>query len=149
MLTIMAASAEDVAAIQEIYSSLRRPTRMWVDPSEYLIARVGGVVRGCAGVRLIESAAGKEGYLYGLAVQRSFHRNGAGRALTEARVDRVRDFGGSQAIALAMFWNISFFRKLGFDTVARDSLSPAMRDLSDFRDVRYRRSAVVRKSVGS
>jgi N-acetylglutamate synthase-like GNAT family acetyltransferase len=97
----------------------------------------------------MQSAEGKEGYLYGLAVQKSFHRNGAGRALTKARVDRVRDFGGSQAIALAMFWNINFFRKLGFDTVPRDSLSSAMRDLSDFRDVRYRRSAVVRKSLDS
>jgi len=97
----------------------------------------------------MQSAERKEGYLYGLAVQKSFHRKGAGRALTEARVDRVRDFGGSQAIALAMFWNISFFRKLGFDTVPRDSLSLAMRDLSDFRDARYRRSAVLRRSLDS
>ena len=62
---------------------------------------------------------------------------------------RVRDFGGSRAIALAMFWNINFFRKLGFHTAPRDSLSFAIRDLSDFRDVRYRRSAVVQKSLDS
>jgi N-acetylglutamate synthase-like GNAT family acetyltransferase len=149
MLTISPANDEDIADIQRIYVCLRRPARQRLEVEEYLVARDDGDVIGCAAVQLIESANESEGYLYGLGVKKEFQRRGIGRALTEARVERVRSVGGGHAVALAMFWNVNFFRRLGFVTTSRESLSPQMRTLPDFCDTRYRRSAVVRKRVAA
>jgi ribosomal protein S18 acetylase RimI-like enzyme len=102
---------------------------------------------GCAAVQLVMLDSGLEGYLYGLAVRKEFQRKGIGAALTEARMERVRANDGTRGIALAMFWNIGFFKKLGFETVRRHDLLPAILELPDFVDVRYRRSAVVVRRV--
>ena len=147
MFKISRAEHADIADVQRLYLELRRPLRRQLEMEEYLVARVEGRLIGCAAVHLITSAKRCEGYLYGLGVHKEFQRRGIGRALTEARVDLVCSFGGSQAAALAMFWNVEFFRRLGFVTVPRDSLSPEMRKLSDFCDNRYRRSAVMLKKV--
>jgi N-acetylglutamate synthase-like GNAT family acetyltransferase len=147
MFMISRARHEDIADIQRLHQELRRPLRQQFEMEEYLVARVEGRLIGCAAVHLISSAKEGEGYLYGLGVHKEFQRRGIGRALTEARIDLVRSFGGSQATALAMFWNVTFFRRLGFVTIPRDSPSTDMRKLSDFCDTRYRRSAVMLRKV--
>ncbi len=151
MIIVAPAGESDIAAIQRIYASLRRPPRPLLDVAEFLVARDDERVVGCAGVHAVDpggpEVTAKEGYLYGLAVQREFQRKGVGRALTEARVERVRTFGGERAVALAMFWNAKFFRSLGFDTTPRKSLSRTLLALPDFTDSVYRHSAVMSKCV--
>jgi len=98
-------------------------------------------------VQLVAVENGLEGHLYGLAVRKEFQRKGIGTALTEARMERVRASHGSQGVALAMFWNIGFFKRLGFETVRRRDLVTAILALPDFVDVRYRHSAVVVRRV--
>jgi N-acetylglutamate synthase-like GNAT family acetyltransferase len=87
------------------------------------------------------------GYLYGLAVRHDSQHSGIGTALTLARIHRVRQRGGNLAVLMAMFWNVGFFRKLGFETVSRGELAPAIRRLADFQNPRYKRSAVLSARV--
>jgi N-acetylglutamate synthase-like GNAT family acetyltransferase len=143
MVNIVPAREEDAADIQAIYSELHRPPREKLEIDEYLVARRGGELLGCAAVHVVPCAPEIEGYLYGLAVRKKAQRCGIGRALTEARVERVQALRGVRVVALAMFWNVNFFRRLGFITSPRGSLSELMRALPDFTNPRYRRSAAM------
>ena len=147
MFDVSSARSGDISQIQESYLALRRPKRPDLRLEDYLVARHCGSLVGCAAVQLVMLDSGLEGYLYGLAVRKEFQRKGIGAALTEARMERVRANDGTRGIALAMFWNIGFFKKLGFETVRRHDLLPAILELPDFVDVRYRRSAVVVRRV--
>jgi ribosomal protein S18 acetylase RimI-like enzyme len=82
-------------------------------------------------------------YLYGLAVHSDYRRRRIGSALTVAPLRRVRQRGGKVAIVLAMFWNVRFFKSLGFKLIRRDGLPQAYRRVADLRDPLYRRSAVL------
>jgi N-acetylglutamate synthase-like GNAT family acetyltransferase len=147
MFDVSSARSDDVREIQAIYVALRRPKRPTVRLEDYLVARHCGSLVGCAAVQLVAVDSGLEGYLYGLAVRKEFQRKGIGAALTEARIERVQASHGIRVTALAMFWNVAFFKRLGFETVKRHDLLPAILELPDFVDVRYRRSAIVARSV--
>jgi N-acetylglutamate synthase-like GNAT family acetyltransferase len=147
MFEVSLANAGDLCAIQEIYTALRRPKRTRLCLDEYLVARGDGQVIGCAGLQLIKVGSDCEGYLYGLAVRKEYQRKGIGAALTEARIATVRKSHGTRATALAMFWNVAFFRILGFSTIRRSELPPAILALDDLVSARYRRSAVMVRSV--
>jgi len=127
-----------VPAIRRIYQSLNRPNRA-IHVSEYLVAENRSGVVGCAAVRPFSGG----GYLYGLAVERSCQRLGVGSRLTAARIERVRDSGDDLAIVMAMFWNVGFFRRLGFSSIRRDDVPPAAKRLSDFRNPVYKHSAIL------
>jgi N-acetylglutamate synthase-like GNAT family acetyltransferase len=132
------AMVNDRLAIRRIYRSLNRPgRRVWI--SEYLVAEGNDQILGCAAVRKFPQG----GYLYGLAVLRDAQRSGIGTALTRARVDAIRTSGGDLAVVMAMFWNVGFFRKLGFATTPREELPLTVRRLSDFRNPIYKRSAIL------
>lgn len=124
--------------IRRIHGDLHRPKRP-VRVAEYLVATDSQRVLGCAAVRMFQGG----GYLYGLAVERNSQKSGIGSALTHARVDLIGARGQSIAIVLAMFWNVKFFRNLGFLGVRRNELPPAVRRLSDFRNPAYKHSAVL------
>ncbi len=137
-VTIRAAVQSDRMAIRRIYASLNRPARrIWI--SEYLVAEREYQILGCAAVRMFTTG----GYLYGLAVRHDSQHSGIGAALTRARMERICTGGGDQAVVMAMFWNVGFFRKLGFVTIRRDELPSAVRRLADFRNPVYKRSAVL------
>ena len=140
--SIRPAAPSDSPEIRRIYRSLNRPNRS-VRHSEYLVAVSPAGVIGCAAVRMFHGG----GYLYGLAVQRECQRSGVGSALTLARVDRIRAVGASLAVVMAMFWNVGFFRKLGFTGVRRENLPPSVTRLADFRNPLYKRSAVLWRTV--
>lgn len=132
----------DRHAIIHIHRSLNRPSRR-VMISEYLVAEASGKILGCGAVRLFPAG----GYLYGLAVRRDSQCAGIGAALTRARMDEIRRNGGGLAVVMAMFWNVGFFRKLGFATTRRDELPVTVRRIADFRNPLYKRSAVLTVAV--
>lgn len=138
LVDIQPARPEDRQEIRRVYLSLGRPPRR-IQISDFLVARDGDSVKGCAAVRPFAGG----GYLYGLAVEREWQRRGIGAALTRGRLERIRSAGGKLAVVMAMFWNVGFFRKLGFDLVQRSELPPAVMRLPDFRDPTYKRSAVL------
>ncbi len=133
----------DLSEIQTLYLIAGRPARSPPRVAEYLIASTPDQLLGCAGVHHLA----ENGYLYGLAVHPAFRRRGIGSALTVARVERLRSRNAQRAIALAMFWNVRFFRNLGFQVMRRADLPEIVLRLPDFEDVTYRRSAVVVKNI--
>jgi hypothetical protein len=58
-------------------------------------------------------------------------------------MDEIRRNGGGLAVVMAMFWNVGFFRKLGFAATRRDELPVRVRRIADFRNPLYKRSAVL------
>lgn len=136
---IRPAHRSDVADIRDLYHRTGRPRRPTVRFTEYVVAFEGRQLVGCAAVRPV----GNGGYLYGLCVHTDWRRRGIGSALTHARLDRVAINGCGPAVALAMFWNLRFFRSLGFTLVRRDRLPSIWRKVSDLRNPTYRRSAVM------
>lgn len=138
---IRPAAHSDIAWIRSFVVLTRRPARATIHCCEYFVAQRAQERVGCAAVeRLAEG-----GYLYGLAVHANHRRCGIGSALTRARVDRVRAWNGKFAVALAMFWNLRFFRALGFNNVSKALLPTAVTRLDDFRSPRLRHSAAVLK----
>lgn len=133
----MALPAE-ATEIRKIHQELGRPKRQ-VRVSEYLVAVDSQHVLACAAVRIFKGG----GYLYGLAVERKSQRCGTGSALTRARLALIQQRGQSLAVVLAMFWNVKFFRELGFQGVKRQALPLAVRRLADFRNPDYKHSAVL------
>jgi N-acetylglutamate synthase-like GNAT family acetyltransferase len=136
---IRAAKRSDVREIRSLYRLTGRPRRRAVRCAEYFVSVEDGRIVGCAGVRQI----GDDGYLYGLAVDPTYRRRGIGSALTVARLRRVSDNGGTIAVVLAMFWNVRFFKRLGFKLTRRDGLRRPFRRAADLSDPLYRRSAVL------
>ena len=136
---IRPAEKSDVPGIRELYRLTGRPRRAVVRWGEYFVAIEDRRLVGCAAVRPV----GEGGYLYGLAVHADYRRRRTGSALTVARLRRVRQHGGKVAIVLAMFWNVRFFKRLGFKLIRRDDLPHAYRRVADVRDPLYRRSAVL------
>jgi N-acetylglutamate synthase-like GNAT family acetyltransferase len=136
---IRPAEKSDVPWIRELYRSTGRPRRGVVRCAEYFVAIEDRRLVGCAAVRAVADG----GYLYGLAVHSDYRRRRIGSALTVARLRRVRRGGGKLAIVLAMFWNVRFFKRLGFKLVRRDLLPRTYRRVADLRNPLYRRSAVL------
>ena len=136
---IRPAEKSDIPEIRDLYRATGRPRRRVVRCAEYFVAIEDRRLVGCAAVRPV----GDGGYLYGLAVHSDYRRRRIGSALTVARLRRVRQRGGEVAIVLAMFWNVRFFKGLGFELIRRDGLPQAYRRVADLRDPLYRRSALL------
>jgi len=75
-----------------------------------------------------------DAYLHELDVDPAFQKRGVGAALVRAFVDRARAAGAAD-IYLATFrdpqWNAPFYRKLGFQDVARADYLPWMSALEE------------------
>lgn len=109
--TIRRATEADAEAISCFQRLLNRPRRADSVSSEYFLAEAAGNIVGCAAVR----ARGQTGYLYGLVVDKSWRHRGIGHALTDQRLDWLREAGADLAFGLVMFWNIRFFKQHGFE----------------------------------
>lgn len=135
---IRKAKETDSRAIASFQKLQNRPPRSDSVGSEYFLAETGGNIVGCAAVRARDDL----GYLYGLAVAKSWRRQGIGHALTNRRLDWLREAGVNSAFTLVMFWNVRFFRQHGFELTSRKQ-----RDLGslhdDFTDKWSARSALL------
>lgn len=129
----------DVEWIRSFSMLTRRPCRPTIRRLEYFVAWTGGERVGCSAVERVADG----GYLYGLTVHPDYRRGGIGSALTRVRVERIGLWNGRFAVALAMFWNLRFFRGLGFEHVSKASLPEAVTRLPDFRNPELRRSTAV------
>ena len=136
---IRPAAERDAEWIRIFGMLTRRPVRQTIRWTEYCVAWVGGERVGCAAIERIT----KGGYLFGLTVDPNYRRSGIGSALTNARLEQVRTWNGE--LALAMFWNLRFFRGLGFENVPKANLPEAVTQLPDFGDPKLRRSTAVLK----
>ena len=137
---IRRASEHDSSAISSLHTALNRPTRGDSVFSEYFVASTPKEsIVGCAAVRKSE----RIGYLYGLGVDKAWRRRGIGHALTQERLDWLKANGANTAYVLAMFWNIRFFKKHGFQLADR-TLVEKLKDVhNDFSEQWSSRSALL------
>lgn len=137
--SIRRATAQDRECIHELQERLSRPLRSDSVTSEYFVAVSGCQIVGCAAVR----KRGNVGYLYGLVVDKSWRRQGIGHALTQTRLDWLRNQNVASAFVMAMFWNIRFFRKHRFVLTNRRNVAELESLHSDFADSWSRKSALL------
>ena len=135
---IRSASEEDWSAILALQNSLNRPVRADSVATEFVVAITDSIV-GCGAVR----KRGGLGYLYGLAVSKKWRKQGIGHALTQQRLDWLRVQGVTSVFVLAMFWNIKFFRKHGFELVPKSLLPSLLHLHGDFSQHWSARSALL------
>jgi N-acetylglutamate synthase-like GNAT family acetyltransferase len=137
--SIRRATTQDRQYITELQERLNRPLRSDSVTCEYFVAVNGRQIVGCAAVR----KRGNVGYLYGLAVDKPWRRQGIGHALTQTRLEWLRNEQVRSAFVMAMFWNIRFFRKHGFILTKRRTMGAVQSLHSDFSDAWSRRSALL------
>jgi N-acetylglutamate synthase-like GNAT family acetyltransferase len=73
---------------------------------------------GCCALDFVERVA----ILHSLAIDKPMRRKGIGKALVERCVTLVASQQVCCIVALTMFWNVTFFRKCGFNTTSRKLL---------------------------
>jgi N-acetylglutamate synthase-like GNAT family acetyltransferase len=137
--SIRKATTQDRESVDDLQSRVKRPPRSDSVINEYFVAMTERGIVGCAAVRKQE----KRGYLYGLAVDKSWRKKGIGHALTQTRLDWLRDQDVASAFVMSMFWNIRFFRKHGF-TLTNKGVTAELKQLhNDFSDSWSSRSALL------
>ena len=129
-IAIRRARGVDRPAIRSVYQESPNPHRRRVRIGDYYVAAAGKDIVGCAAVRAVDGW----GYLYGLAVKRTWRRRGIGSALISARLHWLHTHQFPCAILLTMFWNIRFFRRLGFHPQPKRDLPGSLLRLPDLRD---------------
>jgi N-acetylglutamate synthase-like GNAT family acetyltransferase len=128
--SVLKARKGDWPAILSLQSLENRPAHKDAHLSEYFVAKVGNDLVGCVAGR----HEGEAGYLYGLVVNRKWRKQGIGHALTDECLAYLRMRRAKTVFALAMFWNLRFFKKHKF-VVAKRSAFPDLIDLhGDFRE---------------
>ncbi len=143
--SIRRATADDRNGIAQLQKRLHRPSRSDSAILEYFVAESDGKIVGCAAVRKRNGL----GYLYGLVVDKPWRRKGVGHAMTQKRLDWLRDENVLSVFVMAMFWNIRFFKKHGF-TLANKEKSHGLTQLhSDFSDHWSNRSALLFLALSS
>jgi N-acetylglutamate synthase-like GNAT family acetyltransferase len=138
--TIRRASAGDSSAIRALHKALNRPSRTDSDTAEYFVASATAEsLIGCAAVRKMNDI----GYLYGLVVDKIWRRRGIGHALTQERLDWLRGEAVTSVYVLAMFWNVRFFKKHGFEVTDRTVRQHLIYLHGDFSQTWSMRSALL------
>jgi N-acetylglutamate synthase-like GNAT family acetyltransferase len=136
-VAIRRAIRADKEPIAALHRELNRPRRR-VGTSDYFVACVGAELVGCAAA----IPSGEVGYLFGLGVRKRWRRQGVGSALTVTRLEAMLELGCRRCYVFAMFWNIGFFRRLGFSRVDKKTLMPRI-EHSDFSAPWNRNSALM------
>ena len=137
--SIRKAKSKDLDAVTDLQNRTNRPARSDSVVSEYFVAVSGLRIVGCAAVR----KRGKVGYLYGLAVDKAWRRQGIGHTLTRARLDWLCTQRATSALVLAMFWNVKFFKMHGFILTSKRAFAGLERLHRDFSDRWSTRSALL------
>ena len=119
------AVASDVPNIHELIKYhaqlgrmiLRGYDELYADLRSFMVAEDGGELLGCASVHLFWSDLAE---LKCVAVKETAQRRGIGRAVVDACHEDLRRLGIKRAFALT--GATTFFEKLGYHQVAKDSL---------------------------
>ncbi len=98
---------------------------------------------GCCAIDFAHPAS----ILHSLAVRKTERRKGIGRAMVERSVQIAREQGATVVIALTMFWNVSFFRKCGFETTSRKLLPECLAGNPLVFDSAFRRATPMRRQL--
>lgn len=97
------------------------------DPQEYLVIERDGLIVGCGGVWRSENRERPAGFAWGM-IHPHCQRQGLGRLLTRARLERLRQLGASEVHLDTSQHTASFYAKHGFKEIKRtpDGYGPGL-----------------------
>lgn len=127
-MTIGPARPGDYAGIEALLREHRLPEaglRSHLETT--LVARDAGRIVGCAALELY----GRSALLRSVAVNGPRRGSGLGRALTHAALELARA-RGVETVYLLTETAASFFARLGFREISRDTVAPAVRQSVEF-----------------
>ncbi len=128
-VVIRPARTSDVAIIRDLvdtYAPDRRllgkaTVTLYEDIQEFVVATRGGDVVGCGALHVMWSDLGE---VRTVAVRPSMLRNGIGRALVQALIDRAGELGVERVFCLT--FEVDFFARLGFAPISGTPVSSAV-----------------------
>jgi amino-acid N-acetyltransferase len=123
MRRIEPATRRDLAAITALLTTAELPTHDLAEhfPVEYVVAREGAGLVGCAGLE----PHGRAALLRSIAVAPRLRGSGLGRALLEERIAAARA-GGVETVYLLTTSAAAFFRRFAFVDASRDEAAQAL-----------------------
>jgi amino-acid N-acetyltransferase len=130
-ITLRAASADDLAAVEDLLTRSKLPVEGVKDSiSSFVVAERDGLLVGVGGVE----RCGEYGLLRSVAVYPAARGRGVGAAITERLIGDSQESGLS---ALYLFTTTAenYFPTLGFDKTSRESLPTAIQQTAEFRDI--------------
>src|SRR5262245_19639973 len=91
------------------------------DLAGFFVAVSAGSIVGCGGFE----RCGRASILHSIVVDKKARRRGVGRRLVAAIIG-CRSSGVQVVALMTMFWNVNFFRRVGFRTVSRRALPESL-----------------------
>jgi N-acetylglutamate synthase-like GNAT family acetyltransferase len=89
-----------------------------------IVAIQDGSLVGCSGLEICDSDA----ILHSVVVEKALRRRGVGTRLVRECLRSARRRQVLIVALMTMFWNVNFFRQLGFRTLSRRDLPETLRD---------------------
>jgi len=128
-VTVEEARTDDASEIEGILATVGLPgLGVCESIGNFLVARAGGRVVGCAGLELY----GETALLRSLAVLPEQRGRGLGARLAGEILERARSLGASEAVLLTTTVQ-ALAASMGFEAVPRESVPPAVRGSWEFR----------------
>ena len=111
--------------------------------ANYVVAKVDGVIVGCAGFGWYFRGGRDVAILTHVAVKKEFRHRGIGGALIQDRM-RQAEYAGACMIGLvSMYYHFNLYKRRGFRTCPRKDLPDELRGYWMFRDRRYMKCAAM------
>ena len=109
----------------------------------FFLARNGDAVVGAGGLE----AYGSDGLLRSVVVAEPYRGRGYGGALCDALEDRARE-NDIERLYLLTTTAAGFFRRRGYEAIAREAVPPAVRQTTEFTDLCPDSAACMRLGLG-
>jgi amino-acid N-acetyltransferase len=143
-MTVCEADLDQLDRVIELLADNDLPTDDVPGALDHLVvALAGGEVVGAGGVEVHGSA----GLLRSVVVEDSFRGRGAGTAVCDALEDKVRR-ASVETLYLLTTTAASFFRRRGYETVAREEAPSDVRETAEFADLCPASATCMAKNLG-
>ena len=141
---IRAAQQQDLPAVEALLKTYTLPTGGLAQhlPS-YLVVEDAGRIVASAGLELYGIAA----LLRSVAVQQDYRNRGLARAMVNQLIKQARS-QGVRAVYLLTATAQQYFRRMGFETLPREAVDPAVTTSAEFGDSCCATAVAMRLALG-
>ena len=130
-ITVRRASRDELGRVEALVDANDLPSRdVRANPEAFFVATAGATVVGIGGVEVHGSA----GLLRSVVVTESNRGQGYGSALVDSLEHRART-DGVETLYLLTTTAAPFFRRCGYEAIARENAPPGIRETSQFTDL--------------
>ena len=130
-ITLRAASANDLAAVEDLLTKSKLPVEGVKDSiGSFVVAESDGLLVGVGGVE----RCGEYGLLRSVAVDPAARGRGVGAAITERLIGNSQE-SGLRALYLLTTTAENYFPTFGFDKTSREAVPTEIQRTAEFRDI--------------